>query len=43
MAEPEKTAPPAAQSPIFVKTHDLLLWLLAHTARGSFRRSVLCD
>ncbi|MBI5568076.1 MAG: diversity-generating retroelement protein Avd [Chloroflexi bacterium] len=34
MTEPTKTAPPqAAQSPIFVKTHDLLLWLLQHTAR----------
>lgn len=34
MTEPVKSAPPqAAQSPIFVKTHDLLLWLLQHTAR----------
>ena len=34
MIEPVKTAPPqAAQSPIFVKTHDLLLWLLQHTAK----------
>ena len=31
MTEPTKTA--AGQSPIFVKTHDLLLWLLQHTAR----------
>ena len=30
MTEPVKTA--AAQSPIFVKTHDLLIWLLQHTA-----------
>lgn len=34
MAEPTKTAPPqAAQSPIFVKSHQLLVWLLQHTAR----------
>jgi len=38
MTGPVKTAPPqAAQSPIFVKTHDLLLWLLAHT--GKFPKS----
>src|SRR3974377_207844 len=35
MSEPVRTAPPSttAQSPIFAKTHDLLLWLLQHTAR----------
>jgi four helix bundle protein len=35
MTEPVKTAPPsaAAQSPIFVKSHDLLVWLLQHTAK----------
>ena len=35
MTEFVKTAPPqtAAQSPIFAKTHDLLLWLLQHTAK----------
>ena len=34
MTEPAKTAPPAAaQSPIFAKTHDLLIWLLQHTAK----------
>ncbi len=35
MTEPAKTAPPSAtaQSPIFAKTHDLLIWLLQHTAR----------
>ena len=39
MTEPIKTAPPTAaqslatQSPIFAKSHDLLLWLLQHTAR----------
>jgi hypothetical protein len=34
MTEPIKPAPSqAAQSPIFAKTHDLLIWLLQHTAR----------
>jgi hypothetical protein len=34
MAEPTKTAPAQpAQSPIFVRTHDLLVWLLQHTAK----------
>ena len=34
MTEPTKAAPPqAAQSPIFAKTHDLLMWLLQHTAK----------
>ena len=40
MTEPVKTAPPQAappaqmaQSPIFAKTHDLLVWLLQHTAK----------
>jgi hypothetical protein len=34
MTKPAKTAPPqAAQSPIFVKSHQLLVWLLQRTAR----------
>ena len=34
MTEPVKTAPPqAAQSPLFVKSHQLLVWLLQHTAK----------
>jgi len=34
MTEPTKAAPPqTAQSPIFAKTHDLLMWLLQHTAK----------
>jgi four helix bundle protein len=34
MTESIKTAPPqAAQSPIFAKSHDLLVWLLQHTAK----------
>ena len=33
MTQSTTTAPPAAQSPIFVKAHDLVRWLLQHTAR----------